>query len=319
MENRLENQQQKVSKKFILKADFVLLKNSNFFLTVLKSFYFFINLEVTFLLAVPVDKKKRHAEEEEDKTYNPSSTDDEETPDEDEEEETEDEESGNETDGVVYDEEELSSTSKTLKDVAEDIKKTQTKKPPKQKLSQKSSVGGKKKRKEKTDSSRKKQKKQETEERKDSERREKTAKPTAKSRADDEVNNETATTEDKDGESKTPDKDGKKEKKVVVYNDKNVDFNLYNEAPEHIKNVKIKISSNVLLMCRMIEANGAYSKGLSYDYAALSFVRNSKDGKSPFEFNLPLSLAPNIVKGIQLLVKNNPRFFEKQLQTVTVD
>lgn len=87
---------------------------------------------------------------------------------------------------------------------------------------------------------------------------------------------------------------------------------MYNEAPEHIKTLKIKLSSNVVIMSRMIEASGGTAQGLSYDYAALSFIRQSKNGKV-YEFNLSLGLAPNIIKGLQLLIKGNPTFFEKTL------
>ena len=68
------------------------------------------------------------------------------------------------------------------------------------------------------------------------------------------------------------------------------------------------------MLSRMIEATGNTAQGLAYDYAALSFVRQSKNGKA-YEFNLPLTLAPSIAKGIQLLMKQNPKFFDKQFQT----
>lgn len=104
----------------------------------------------------------------------------------------------------------------------------------------------------------------------------------------------------------------------VEFNDKHVDYNLYNEAPEHIKNLKIKISSNVIMLCRMIEATGNTSQGLTYDYAALSFVRQSKNGKA-YEFNLPLNLAPSILKGITFIIKQNPKFFDKHLNVTDLD
>lgn len=114
------------------------------------------------------------------------------------------------------------------------------------------------------------------------------------------------------GEKKSSDGD-KKTAKLVEFNDKNVDYNLYNEAPEHIKQMKVKLSSNILMFSRMIEAtSGSTAQGLSYDYAALSFQRNTRTGKA-YEFNLPLALAPTIIKGIQFLIKNNPKFFEKYL------
>lgn len=116
----------------------------------------------------------------------------------------------------------------------------------------------------------------------------------------------------KTADGKTVDGD-KKTAKLVEFNDKNVDYNLYNEAPEHIKQMKVKLSSNILMFSRMIEAtSGSTAQGLSYDYAALSFQRNTRTGKA-YEFNLPLALAPTVIKGIQFLIKNNPKFFEKYL------
>lgn len=103
----------------------------------------------------------------------------------------------------------------------------------------------------------------------------------------------------------------KREKKEpAVFNDKNVDYNLYHEAPENVATKKIKISSNVMLICKMIEAAGD-QKGLTYDYAALTISRKTKNGKA-YEFNLPLTIAPNLVKGIELIMKDNKHFFQIQ-------
>lgn len=276
------------------------------FLTVLKSFTLF-NPEYLFKLAVPIEKKRKNAqEEEEDQEYQPNSSDENESGEEEaEEEEEENEEDGYESESIEYDEDELPTTSKSLKDVAQ-ASKVDRKKQMKRKVPAKPVHGGKKIRKTENEGPSKKPKRTSTGVKRNEDRKEKEAKPTAKSKAVD---------ENDDDETK---KDEKKEKRVVEYNDKNVDFNLYNEAPEHIKNVKIKLSSNILLQCRMIEASGNTTQGLTYDFASLSFVRQSK-AKHPFEFNLPLSLAGNIIKGIKLIIKNNPKYFEKQLDCVNID
>jgi hypothetical protein len=107
------------------------------------------------------------------------------------------------------------------------------------------------------------------------------------------------------------DNDSKKEKKekdVPMFNDKNVDYNLYHEAPENVATKKIKLSSNVILMCKMIEATGE-QRGLTYDYAALSIIRKTKNNKA-YEFNLPLTIAPNLVRGIELIMQENKHFFQ---------
>lgn len=257
---------------------------------------------------MPVEKKRKHAqEEEEDQDYEPESHEENESGEEEdeEEEEEEDEEDGSESESIEYDADELPTTSKTLKDVAQ-ASKNDGKKQNKRKNPAKPVHGGKKVKKTESVGPSKKKKKASTGTRKSNERKEKQATPTAKSKGGD---------ENDEDETK---KDDKKEKRVVEYNDKNVDFNLYNEAPEHIKNVKIKLSSNVLMMCRMIEASGNNTQGLSYDFASLSFVRQSKANK-PFEFNLPLSLSLNIIKGIKLIMKNNPKYFEKETECVNVD
>lgn len=238
---------------------------------------------------MPIVKKKKHAEEEEEDeeiyTQHESSGSEEGSEQEEEVLEEEEEEDQYEEDGISNDEEELPTTSKSLKDHAENSKRNA-----KRKNSEAKTPPSKKG---------------------------KPSSPVQRDRATGAIKKTSKIAK------KTPTKgkvvtvkkpanvgdDGKKVLSAVEYNDKNVDFNLYNEAPEHIKNLKIKISSNVVMLCRMIEATGNTSQGLTYDYAALSFVRQSKNGKA-YEFNLPLNLAPCIVKGINLLIKNNPKFFE---------
>jgi hypothetical protein len=108
------------------------------------------------------------------------------------------------------------------------------------------------------------------------------------------------------------DKGGKKSKKkeAPIFNDKNVDYNLYNDAPENVMARKIKISNTVMVTCKMIDAISGGANGLSYDYAALTFVRKIQNAKA-FEFNLPLTLVPSIIEALKLIVKDNPRFFRK--------
>lgn len=95
------------------------------------------------------------------------------------------------------------------------------------------------------------------------------------------------------------------------YNDNNVHYNLYNEAPENIVECRVKISSSCLITSKMIEANGE-TKGLTYDMAALVICRKMKNGDM-FEFTLPLNLAPAICQGIGLIMKENKQFFNKKI------
>jgi hypothetical protein len=234
---------------------------------------------------VPIVKRRKNAEEE-DPPYEEevSASEDDDSNQEEEILEEEEEEVGDESDESSSIEEELPSTSKTLKEHVIDVKK---KKGLKRKPDKKQSSPPTKKPKEVAPTPTPNQVR-------------KVKKPVKKVRVVDKT------------------EENKKTSNVSVeYNDKNVDYNLYNEAPEHIKNLKIKISSNVIMLCRMIEATGNTSQGLTYDYAALSFVRQSKNGKA-YEFNLPLNLAPSILKGITLLIKQNPKFFDKHLMQSVV-
>lgn len=116
------------------------------------------------------------------------------------------------------------------------------------------------------------------------------------------------------------DTDVKKSKKreTPVFNDKNLDYNLFNDAPENVMARKIKISNTVLVTCKMIDAiTGGATGGLSYDYAALTFMRKIQNQKA-FEFNLPLSLAPNIIEALKLIMKDNPKFFKRNAPQNTI-
>jgi hypothetical protein len=106
--------------------------------------------------------------------------------------------------------------------------------------------------------------------------------------------------------------DKKKTREAPVFNDKNLDYNLFQNAPENVISKKIKISSNVIMTCRMIDGSEGRKTASSFmqDYAALSFLRKTKDEKA-FEFNLPLNLAPNIMEALKLIMNDNPKFFQK--------
>ena len=232
---------------------------------------------------MPIVKKRKHAEEEEDPPYEEevSASEDDDSNPEEEVVEEEEEEVGDESDDPSSYEEELPSTSKSLREHVVEVKrKKAVKRKPAQVPEKKQASSPSKK-------------------------------PKAATPTQSPAKSVKKVKKKVQGVEKT-DENKKASNISVEYNDKNVDFNLYNEAPEHIKNLKIKISSNVIMLCRMIEATGNTAQGLTYDYAALSFVRQSKNGKA-YEFNLPLNLAPSIVKGITLLIKQNPKFFDKHL------
>jgi hypothetical protein len=118
--------------------------------------------------------------------------------------------------------------------------------------------------------------------------------------------------EEVSGEYLVVDKETKKDKKereIPTFNDKNVDYNLYHEAPENVSTKRIKLTNNIIMGCKMIEATGD-QRGTTYDYAALFFTRKTKNNKA-YDFNLPLTIAPNLIKGVELIMQDNKHFFQK--------
>ena len=55
------------------------------------------------------------------------------------------------------------------------------------------------------------------------------------------------------------------------------------------------------------------NKGLNYDMAVMAFCRKTRANKS-FEFNLPMSMAPNIKEAMELIIEKNKNFYAKRLQ-----
>jgi hypothetical protein len=107
------------------------------------------------------------------------------------------------------------------------------------------------------------------------------------------------------GEEKKP------KKEYPDFSDKNVDYNLYHEDPCTLIQKRVKISNDVVMSCKMITVN--QSQANRFEYAAVVFARKGKTDKA-FEYNLPLNLAPRIIAALNLMMKDNPRFFDK-LQT----
>jgi hypothetical protein len=99
----------------------------------------------------------------------------------------------------------------------------------------------------------------------------------------------------------------------AAFNDKNLDYNLFSSDPDNVISKKIKIASNVIVTCRMMEGNDGRKTASAYEfppYAALSFLRKTKN-EMAFEFNLPLVLAPKIIEALKLMMNDNPKFFSK--------
>lgn len=98
-----------------------------------------------------------------------------------------------------------------------------------------------------------------------------------------------------------------KKKSVFLFNDKNVDVNLFNEAPQNIKVKKVKLNNNLILQCHVIDASDS-KMSFNNDFPALSFIKKMKDGKA-FQFSIPFNLGPTVQSAIQIMVDANPQFF----------
>ena len=244
---------------------------------------------------MPIDKpiikrnasKKKEKEEENIEFVNDDNEGDEEAASSDEENQ---EEAFSEGEGSDYDEEEVSSTPQPIKPLKQVVQK-------------------------------KKNEKQSIEVKKQSQKRKPAAEngsqntrkiKIAKRKASVEMENlEAATIDDKNEETSEEPSKKNGTGSVKKYNDNNIHYNLYNEAPENIVECRVKLTSSCLITSRMIEANGEV-KGLTYDMAALVICRKMKNG-SVFEFTLPLSLAPSICQAIGFIMKENKQFFNKKI------
>jgi len=109
--------------------------------------------------------------------------------------------------------------------------------------------------------------------------------------------------------------EGKKEDaKDVIWNDKNCDHDLDDHAASNVHTRKIKISSNLLLSCKMI--SHLENKHLTQDYAALVFSRKTNKDKV-FDFMIDLRVTERLIRALQIIMDENPVFFNKRTLSVT--
>ena len=101
---------------------------------------------------------------------------------------------------------------------------------------------------------------------------------------------------------------GKQEPKM--FNDRNVDLDLFNSDPNNVISQKIKVSNTLIVTCRNIDATeNARNAGFANDYAALTFQRKVGKDEKMFEFVIPLHVAPAIKKAIEHIIEKNPKYF----------
>ena len=103
------------------------------------------------------------------------------------------------------------------------------------------------------------------------------------------------------------DSPGEKNKKSYpTFEDKNLDYDYAANSPSNIIQRRVKIAANIILTCKNVEI---VSNGQPVDLASLSFSRKTKNGKA-FDYNMPLSLAPVLIKGLQTIIRDNAKFFD---------
>jgi len=106
-------------------------------------------------------------------------------------------------------------------------------------------------------------------------------------------------------ESQSSKKSSKKE--MPAFSDKNVDYDLFNNSASNVIPRRIKISSNLVVTSRMVEQTE--SKNITNDYPAITFQRKTA-GEKMFEFILPLGLVPKIMEAMNIIMKDNTKFFD---------
>jgi hypothetical protein len=103
------------------------------------------------------------------------------------------------------------------------------------------------------------------------------------------------------------DSPGEKNKKSYpTFEDKNLDYDYAANSPSNIIQRRVKIATNIILTCKNVEI---VSNGQPMDIASLSFSRKTKNGKA-FDYNMPLSLAPILIRGLQTIIRDNAKFFD---------
>lgn len=112
---------------------------------------------------------------------------------------------------------------------------------------------------------------------------------------------------EKSGENFDVTKDEQK-RPETLFDDSNLDYNLYAMAPQNIVEKKIMLGNNLLVISKMMEASG--DKGQTYEYAAISFQRKLKSQKA-YTFNLSLNMAPTIIRALELIMDANKTYFAR--------
>ena len=98
-------------------------------------------------------------------------------------------------------------------------------------------------------------------------------------------------------------------KKVVPWNDKNIDLDLNRDSAANVVTRRISLNKNTIVLCKMISQTE--SKSLFSDYAALVFQKKTQNGGT-YELSMELRLADRLIEALQHIIDQNPKFFNKR-------
>jgi len=97
----------------------------------------------------------------------------------------------------------------------------------------------------------------------------------------------------------------------IIWNDRNCDIDLDDQAASNVHFRKIKISNNLIISCKMI--SHLENKNLHQDYAALVFSRKTNKDRT-FDFLIDMRVTERLIKALQIVIDENPVFFNKKPQ-----
>lgn len=108
---------------------------------------------------------------------------------------------------------------------------------------------------------------------------------------------------EKEGEDK---KSGKKEPQM--FNESNIDLDLYDNDPTKLKTKKIRVSQNLILTCKTMKMLVGNE---NHEWAAIVLEKRVKDNKV-FPFNFSLQDAPKVIEALKAIILENEKFFKVQ-------
>lgn len=87
----------------------------------------------------------------------------------------------------------------------------------------------------------------------------------------------------------------------------NIHFDLHNTASQNVSVCNIRLTQNVVLTSKMVEAREG-NGNLNFEYPAIVFQRRAAND-SVFEFKLPLTCCQKLMDGLEIIMRENAKFF----------